>query len=175
VALDEHTILTAAHVVEGAQRIELTLADGRTMPAEVCRRHDSLDACVLRASESLGVHGRLMIGAATTGAAILTTREDGHGRIGVVTRLDASLTDALGESHGRDYSRLIETDLALAPGFSGSPLFDAAGRLIGLNVAVASVHGARRAYALPAHELPLAAPTRPQGHGINLCQVTSGR
>lgn len=70
---------------------------------------------------------------------------------GHVIRPVVSLQCEIDPREQRDYSRLIETNLPLEPGHSGSPLIDAAGRFVGLNVAVwrGATPEATRAYALP--------------------------
>ena len=70
-------------------------------------------------------------------------------RPGVVTRASASMQEELDPTGQRDYRRLIESTAELAPGFSGGPLLNAAGRLVGLNVAVSGAPGDRRGYAIP--------------------------
>lgn len=69
-------------------------------------------------------------------------------RTGVVTDTSASLQNELDPTQQRCYGRLIENTAQIEPGFSGGPLIDAAGRLIGLNVAVSGSREGRRAYAI---------------------------
>jgi S1-C subfamily serine protease len=72
-------------------------------------------------------------------------------RSGAVTSVAASLQNNLDPTRRRDYNRLIESTATLEPGFSGGPLLDLHGRLVGLNVAMTGRPGSAqcRGYAIP--------------------------
>ena len=71
--------------------------------------------------------------------------------MGVVTRGRRSLQRELDPTGRRDYGDLVETTVKLEPGFSGGPLLDLKGRLVGLNVAVTGSPGTdrQRGYTIP--------------------------
>jgi len=146
-------ILTAEHVVRNAAEIHVVLRDGTTCVAETVRTDPELDLAVLRIRcEPLPALALAPTDvSAGTPVVALGAAFDEARRTGVVTRGAVSLQAQLDPERTRDYSALVETTVTLEPGFSGSPLLDAEGRLVGLNVATsgAAEDTTARAYALP--------------------------
>ncbi len=139
-------ILTNQHVIEGADKIEITLADGRKFPAKVKGQDKRSDLTVLKINAKdlhaleLGDSDNVRIGqwAIAVGnpfgiAAKPTVT------VGVVSALNRSLPRTTRRE--RDYSDLIQTDAAINPGNSGGPLVDIEGKVIGINVAIITTSG----------------------------------
>ena len=139
-------ILTNQHVIEGADRIEVTLSDGRKFPAKVKGQDARADLAVLKIngkdlralelddSDAVKI-GQFSIAAGNPfGIAAKPTIT-----IGVVSALNRQLPRT--SSRDRDYSDLIQTDAAINPGNSGGPLVDLDGKVIGINVAMLSTTG----------------------------------
>ena len=144
----EGLILTNAHVV-GPQAVRVTLPGGQTLPARVVAHSRSLDLAALAVdaqglpaiklgnSENLQPGQWVLAvgypwgvpGAATAGVVINT---------GIPPELQTS---------GRT---LIQVDLPLRPGYSGGPLVDAQGRLVGINTMMA---GPEVGLAIPVQEV----------------------
>jgi S1-C subfamily serine protease len=141
-------ILTNAHVV-GRRSLRVTLPGGGTQPARLLSHSKGLDLAALSVDASglstieLGDSRKLqpgqwvlamghpwgVVGAATAGVVI---------DVGVPQELSALDRD------------LIQVDLALRPGYSGGPLVDVQGRLVGINTMMA---GPSVGLAVPVHEV----------------------
>jgi serine protease Do len=137
-------LLTSAHVVAGRQRRgRAQFTDGREFSFEVVGSDPLSDLAVLRAQASelqaahLGEADELRVGQ------LVVAIGNPHGFAGSVT---AGVVSALGRSlparSGRAVrviDNLIQTDASLNPGNSGGALVDSAGRVVGVNTAVAGV------------------------------------
>src|SRR3954463_1398460 len=134
-------LLTSAHVVartDGSGRA--TFVDGRELRFDVVGADPHSDLAVLRASADdlvaaeLGDAERLRVGQ------LVVAIGNPNGFAGSVT---AGVVSALGRSlptgSGRIVDNVIQTDAALNPGNSGGALADGAGRVVGINTAVAGV------------------------------------
>jgi serine protease Do len=137
-------LLTSAHVVEGANGGEASFVDGRAMRFTVTGADPLSDLAVLRADAqdlipaTLGDAGELQVGQ------LVVAIGNPHGYAGSVT---AGVVSALGRSlpvgrrggPQRMVENVVQTDAALNPGNSGGALVDGAGRVVGINTAVAGV------------------------------------
>jgi S1-C subfamily serine protease len=137
-------LLTSAHVVEGAGGGEASFVDGRAMRFTVAGADPLSDLAVLRADAqdlipaTLGDAGELQVGQ------LVVAIGNPHGYAGSVT---AGVVSALGRSlpvgrrggPQRMVENVVQTDAALNPGNSGGALVDGAGRVVGINTAVAGV------------------------------------
>lgn len=141
-------ILTNAHVA-GRQSLRVTLPDGQALPARLLAYDKGVDLAAL----SVDASGLAAIELGDSkglrpGQWVLAM---GHpwGMIGAVT---AGVVIDVGVPHelsalGRE---LIQVDLPLRPGYSGGPLVDASGRLVGINTMMA---GPEVGLAVPVHEV----------------------
>jgi S1-C subfamily serine protease len=138
--------LTNAHVA-GRQSLRIVLPGGQVVPARHLAHNKDLDLAAL-AVESQGL-ATIELGNSEQlrpGQWVLAT---GH-PWGVVGAIAAGVVIALGvpaemEGSGRE---LIQVDLPLRPGYSGGPLVDAQGRLVGINTMMA---GPEVGLAVPVH------------------------
>jgi S1-C subfamily serine protease len=131
-------LLTSAHVVDGATMSEASFTDGREVRADVIGSDPLSDLAVLRARDEvpapvpLGDASRLRVGQ------LVVALGNPLGFAGSVT---AGIVSALGRSlptrSGRVVDEVIQTDATLNPGNSGGALADSAGRVVGVNTAVA--------------------------------------
>jgi len=131
------SIVTNAHVVEGATRVTVSFGDKRTAQARVAGRDPSSDLALLLVDPDglklepleLGSSKGVQVGDPTVAIGnpfgldrTLTT--------GVVSALQRSIPSL---QPGYSINNVIQTDAAINPGNSGGPLIDAQGKVIGVN------------------------------------------
>ncbi len=132
-------ILTNAHVVRDAESVRVKLADRREFDADVLGVDPATDVAVLKidATDLPSVHfgdpEKLRVG-------------DYVLAIGSPFGFEQSATSGIVSAKGRSlpgdsYVPFIQTDVAVNPGNSGGPLFDAGGRVVGINAQIYSRTG----------------------------------
>ena len=133
-------LLTSAHVVQGADQAQASFADGTQTVADVVGRDPLSDLAVLRARGPVPAPVRLGDASRLKVGQLVVALGNPLGLSGSVT---AGIVSALGRSlptrAGRVVDEVIQTDAALNPGNSGGVLADSAGRMVGVNTAVAGV------------------------------------
>ncbi len=126
-------IITNAHVARGPQAF-IALADGRTFAATVTARDERRDLAALQV-EATDLPAA-MIGdadALRVGALVLAVGNP----LGLTGALTTGVIHAAASSDGPRGHGWVQADVRLAPGNSGGPLADAAGRVIGINSMIA--------------------------------------
>ena len=123
-------VVTADHTVRIDSDITVSTADGQKLPAALAGRDPGTDLAVLRVSglpaptAALGDDAALKIGHMVLA-------------LGYGPRASWGVISALGPRwrswRGGEIDRLVRLDLVLYPGFSGGPLVDATGRVVGVN------------------------------------------
>jgi len=136
-------VLTNAHVVEGAQKVEVELGDGAEQQAQVVGSDPSSDIALLKVDNTegaqplqLGDSSKVQVG-------------DPVVAIGNPFALDRTVTSGIVSAlqrqiqapNGFSISDVIQTDAAINPGNSGGPLIDGAGQVIGINSQIESQSG----------------------------------
>lgn len=141
----EGHIITNYHVIDGAQKISVTLASNDVYPAELVGGDKEHDIAVLKIHApaevlypiNLGTSERLRVGQRVY-AVGNPFGWDGTMTTGIVSSLNRNLPSRV---EGRQMQSLIQTDAAMNPGNSGGPLLDGNARMIGMCVAIASRTG----------------------------------
>lgn len=151
------TVLTNYHVVEGATKITVTdSTTGRNYTATVVGHDQTHDIAVLRLTGASGLSTAVVNGATSSVGTAVTAVGQGGGQgvlyaaQGTITATDQEITagDEAGTSASEKLTGLIETSADVVPGYSGGPLLDAQGRVVGIDTA-ASSGGDITGYAVP--------------------------
>lgn len=148
VVFAQDTVLTASHVLEREEDLSVETTDGRTLAARFAGRDHSTDLAVLSV-EGLNVEPATPAeGSARVGQISLAVGSHSHGEgpratLGVVSAVGGPVRTR----RGPKLERFIQTDATPYPGFSGGPLIDARGKVLGILV---SGWGRGAAFAIPA-------------------------
>ena len=125
-------VLTADHVLEREEELTVIGADGRELPALFAGRDPATDLAVLRVAALDSAPAAVSSEQARVGQIVLAVgRPSTHGpmaSIGIVSAVGGPLRTA----RGGVLERFIQTDATPYPGFSGGPLIDAQGAVLGL-------------------------------------------
>jgi serine protease DegQ len=136
----EGYILTNQHVVDGADQIEIALADGRRTNAKVVGIDPETDLAVLKIGmTNLPTITLGRIDEARVGDVVLAIGNP----FGVGQTVTMGIISALGRNHLgiNTFENFIQTDAPINPGNSGGALVDARGNLLGINTAIYSRSG----------------------------------
>lgn len=137
-------ILTNAHVVDGATSTTITFSDGTEEKAQVLGVDNSTDLAVLKVGElppgvrpvPLGDSAALVVGQDV----VAIGNPYGYERT-ATTGIVSALERTIRSPNGFAIQNAIQTDAAINQGNSGGPLFDRAGRVIGMNTQIATQTG----------------------------------
>ena len=156
----EGYILTNHHVIEQAEKIRVTIADGREFDAEILGYDFLSDLALLKVDEKAdlpkivwGDSDNLLIGEWVLAIGNPFGLSIGNAQptvtIGIVSATQRSLT-----VDNRFYEALIQTDASVNPGNSGGALVNVHGELIGINTVIRSTSGGSQGvgFAIPANK-----------------------
>ncbi len=126
-------VLTASHVLEREEDLSVVTHDGRTLEARFAGRDPSTDVAVLRVAElDRAVTAEPTAGGARVGQISLAvarpSREGIRASFGIVSAVGGPLSTG----RGTRLERYVQTDAAPYPGFSGGPLVNAEGAVLGI-------------------------------------------
>lgn len=131
IAFTQDLILTAHHVVEREEGILVRLTGGTEVPATLAGRDPGSDLAVLRLERAVAVPAEAAEGV-KIGQLVLAlgrpSREGFEASLGVISALGGPARTPQGS-----LEKYIRTDAILFPGFSGGPLVNAEGKVVGLN------------------------------------------
>ncbi len=127
-------VLTNHHVIEGADDVSVTLADGRTLKATFEGSDADTDVALMRIPAQnltaipLADSSRLKVGDFVVAIG---------NPFGVGQTVTSGIVSAVGRSNlpGVGFQNFIQTDASINPGNSGGALVDLSGRLVGINTA----------------------------------------
>ncbi len=133
-AWESGVIVTAHHVVERDGNIRVGLPNGETVEATLVGRDPSTDVAVLKlktSSSGLNVFERVSFESLRVGNLVLALGRPGKDVLSTLGIVSAIGQDGSSRAGHLDY--FIQTDVEMFPGFSGGPLVDASGNLVGMN------------------------------------------
>ena len=120
-------VVTADHTVHVDEEVTITGPDGRALTARVAGRDPTIDVAVLKVD--------------APGVQVADVADSSAVRVGhIVLALGAGPRASWGVVSSLSEGRMLHLDLTLYPGFSGGPLVDAQGRVVGINTSGASRH-----------------------------------
>lgn len=143
-------VVTADHAIELEDDITVGLPDGRDVQAQLVGRDPSSDLALLRVegvelpAATIAPEGSVKVGNLTL-AVGRPTREGPQASLGTVSAIGGPRTAPgaerphRGPHRGRRLSQIegyLRTDMTFFPGFSGGPLVDVEGQVIGINVSL---------------------------------------
>lgn len=130
-------IVTAHHVVEQDDNIGIGLAGGQSLTASLVGRDPTTDLAVLRAKPAAGLSTLVPPTLAQPDSLRVGHFVLALGRPGQRVMATLGVISALGDSWrtpaGGEVDRYVQTDVVMYPGFSGGPLVDVNGQVVGLN------------------------------------------
>lgn len=133
-------VLTNAHVIEGADKITVTLKDGREALAQVIGTDSDSDVAVVK----INLDGLQEIPLGDSDALRVGDFVVAIGNpFGLRQTVTSGIVSALGRSGLgiEDYEDFIQTDASINPGNSGGALVNLAGELVGINTAIVAPSG----------------------------------
>ena len=192
---DRGFILTNEHVVADAEKITVTMTDGREFTGTVKGKDPRSDLAVVKIDAkklpvaTLGDSSAVKagqwvaalgnpLGLAGVGVSAQTFGAEPTLSVGVISALHRQLPRT--SRFDRDYSDLIQTDATINPGNSGGPLVNLDGQIIGVNVAIIVGPGNAYGFAIPVNKAKNILDTLIEGNkviygwlGIQIQDITS--
>jgi putative serine protease PepD len=141
-------VVTNAHVVEGADSVSLVLSTGRSVDADIIGVDSNNDLAVLQVATAAAAGLRAL----TLGRSSQLRVGDPVLAVGSPLGLEGTVTAGIVSAVNRQASfgengnqqTAIQTDAAINPGNSGGPLVNAAGQVVGVNTAIATLGSSSR-------------------------------
>jgi len=155
---DQGRVVTNFHVINDANRIQITMADNSVWKAVLIGAAPDKDLAVLQIDAPKHLLRAIPVGESKNllvGQKVFAIGNP----FGLDQTMTSGIISALGREikaiTGRMIRNMIQTDAAINPGNSGGPLLDSAGRLIGVNTAIFSPSGAYAGigFAVPVEEI----------------------
>jgi putative serine protease PepD len=136
-------ILTAHHVVANDDTVTVKLADGRSVPGRVVARAKDKDLAVVSIDKVDGLVAAPIAepNSVEVGEPAIALGSPFGYQASVTAGIISGLDREVETAEGGKLTGLLQTDAPINPGNSGGPLVDAAGKVIGINTAIASMSG----------------------------------
>jgi S1-C subfamily serine protease len=137
-------IVTNQHVVEGAEEISVSFADGVRREAEIVGQDPSTDVALIQVDAPRKALKPLTLGDSNSvgvGEPVIAIGNPLNVGISVTTGIVSGLGRPIKAPNNYTINDAVQTDAAINPGNSGGPLLDSRGTVIGVNAQIASESG----------------------------------
>ena len=137
-------IVTNQHVVEGAEEISVRFSDGVRREAEVVGQDPSTDVALIQVDAPKEALTPLTLGDSNSvgvGEPVIAIGNPLNVGISVTTGIVSGLGRPIQAPNNYTINDAVQTDAAINPGYSGGPLLDSRGTVIGINAQIASESG----------------------------------
>jgi len=128
-------IVTASHLVRGADEVNVILSGGSTVKGRVAGRDSTTDLAAVRLDSAATVASLPRASGATVGQMVLAVARSGRGELSASAGIVARTGGPWQSWRGGQIERLLRPDVRLYPGQSGSALVNGRGELLGINSA----------------------------------------
>jgi S1-C subfamily serine protease len=138
---DQGHIVTAYHVVQHLETVQVSSDSGVTFTAKVVGRDRSSDLALLKVEGKLQPIQKGSSESLKVGQFVMALANPFGSRASATSGIITGVKRNIGGWWGVQIDEAIITDARVNPGYSGGPLVDASGRMVGLNVALISSRG----------------------------------
>lgn len=140
IAWDDRHVVTAFHVVEGFDEVDISV-EGRQFPG-IVKGHDAAsDMALVECRERLKPISRGNSDRLRVGQFVLALANPHDAGVGATSGIITGVRKRVGGWWNFSLDEAIVTDARVGPGYSGGPLVNALGQLVGMNVALVSSRG----------------------------------
>lgn len=133
IAIQADLVLAADHTIEREEDITVILPDGTQLSARLAGRDPGSDLAVLRLEKPLATPAEPVKDETRVGQMVLAVGRPAPEGIQASLGVVSAIAGPVYTGHGGSLERYIRTDTTPFPGFSGGPLVDSSGRVVGLN------------------------------------------
>jgi S1-C subfamily serine protease len=133
IAIQADLVLAADHTIEREDDITVILPDGTELPAHLAGRDPGSDLAVLRLEKPAATPAEPVKEETRVGQIVLAVGRPAPDGIQASLGVISAIAGPVNTGSGGVLERYIRTDTTPFPGFSGGPLVDSSGRVIGLN------------------------------------------
>jgi S1-C subfamily serine protease len=138
---DQGHVVTAYHVVQGLDEVEVGSNSGETFTAKVVGRDSSSDLALLKVEAKLSPIAKGDSDSLRVGQFVMALANPYATKASATSGIVTSVKRSIGGWWGSGIEDAVVTDARLNPGYSGGPLVDASGRMVALNIAYMSSRG----------------------------------
>jgi S1-C subfamily serine protease len=133
IAIQADLVLAAEHTIEREEDITVILPDGTELSARLAGRDPGSDLAILRLEKPLATPAEIVTEEARVGQIVLAVGRPATEGIQASLGVISAIAGPAHTGSGGVLERYIRTDTTPFPGFSGGPLVDSSGRVVGLN------------------------------------------